>query len=181
MNDELAEELRDYSTRKDGRYVEGVVMDVDESKRGGIKIDVETPTKTFTDCYNKPSPEEGAFEEIADEYGQGLVDINALEGNTVWCKERGNDWEITIQRGYLGRLKERLELADSDTAWKTFVAIVLAPLHATLISHQQHEGEHWRHKRSPSDHDIAWKDGVFSAIWFAIFWLSIVALVILLI
>jgi len=173
MNQELAEELHEYSLRKEGKYVQGVVMDIDESNRGGVMLTVETPTTTFTDTYNKPSPENTELEEVANEYGQGLVDIGALSGETVWCEEDRGQWSIAIRRGTRGKIHDYFTNINSDTIAKKIETFAFAPVYAMTISHQKHEASRWCHRRMPSDEKIDWSEGVFDMLGFCVFWLSV--------
>ena len=173
MNQELAEELHEYSLRKKGKYVQGVVMDIDESNRGGVALTIETPTETFTDTYRKPSPENTGLEEVADEYGQGLVDISALSGETVWCEEQRGNWSVVIRHRTRGKIRDYFTNINSNTVAKKIRTFMLAPVYALAIEHQKKEAARWSYRRMPSDENINWSEGVFAMLGFCVFWLSV--------
>jgi len=101
VDEDLAEKVREYSMRKDGRYVEAVVTEIKERNDGRIKITAELPGQEVTEIYETPSPDNKEFEEIANEYGLGLVDIGSLYGEKVWCTKESGEWRIVVRKGKL--------------------------------------------------------------------------------
>ena len=98
---ELTEELRAIESGSDGHTAIGVVTEIEKRGSDTIAVTVELPHgEEFTDYFDQPMPptEDYAFTRIANEYGHGLTDIDALDGNTVDCGynflEKDDDWVI---------------------------------------------------------------------------------------
>lgn len=102
---ELAQELRELDAVTDGRTATGIVTDVSHRpsrppvhSEEKIIVEVTLPHTSFEQRFEKPKPptEQYPFTRIAEQYGQGLVDIDGLVGQKVNCvyDENNNEWSI---------------------------------------------------------------------------------------
>jgi len=94
---ELAQEMRELDSSTEGIYGEGFITGI--SERGSkIHVRVEMPNTTFVETFEKPKPptHHYKFTRVAEHYGLGLVDVDALDGEAVLCMHNPatHEWEI---------------------------------------------------------------------------------------
>ena len=160
VDGELAAELQQYSVRQNGKFVKGRVDSIKETSVSPFKIAVTVtlPQGAFRQTFYKPDPEHREFEQFAQEYGTGLVDISDLAGADVWCTKEDGDWRIARPPTYSRRLKRRLapDLVTDMSRWKK---ILLAPVVTVQAGNRIRKAKSWSWRDMPPKHERYWTEG----------------------
>jgi len=171
-NESLATELRKLQSASDGEIVYGVVTKVPykDTVNGEVrvKIEVENPIDSFTALFKEPKPPLGdsPLYRVADEYGQGFADLDALEGEKVPCRYTDGDWEVVVPKSRREKLIGNLFQGHEDTARSLLMitsSILVAPI--TLYAFP-----------AVVDDDVG--DAMFSAVLWNVIWLACVLILI---
>jgi len=100
-----AQEMREMSSAlNDDGTVDGTIVSKprEGSHSDRYVLTVETPYSEFSETFSKPTPPvaDDEFTRIANEYGQGLADITALDGETVKTTydDATDSWSIVVPK-----------------------------------------------------------------------------------
>jgi hypothetical protein len=130
----LSAELRELESATDGEVVEGYITEIrrtmeksySEDSTEQIEVTVETPIDEFTQTFAKPKPplSDWPFTRLAEEYGQGLTDVDALEGEAVPCRY-DDGGEVAVPSSSLSSRFRQQELSGlTQTTTYTLAMIV---------------------------------------------------------
>lgn len=176
---DLSEELSELESATDGKVTVGhIVSEPSEVANDHIRLEIETTISKFTKSFEKPKPPlaDYQFTRIAEEYGQGLTDVSALEGERIPCcyDDSNGEWDIVLPsqprhkriKSWFRQFEWRdVESGDFD---ELVLFTILGPAFIVIATFV-----------SLTDENRKFSDGVFVGACAIFFWLFIISMVML--